>query len=343
MIKSFYWRLVYSRWKKPSQKQVSGYSVLVMVPGDLPVFLPIALDVCSRQQGDHLVEILVIPDNLSCDFLNQFELLKTKWTKCPIRLLKLNFVELWMTKYFRNPGINNWLQFVKGCNEAVSTHVLWHDADLFIGPPDFFKNHYEQCVQGEYSCYGVNEVWDKWYKENGFMHLASTWELMLDLKWVRSFKPWQHRGHDGEINGKLHTFDSTLLPQCLTEPRRIGYQQCQDDFVHFNYTISSYRRFQKKENYEDKGFKIFLIRLLLELYDETNSKTEIPSLTDLTCGLQDKNQRVTYLHESRKRDYVRFRGKLKELINSDALIPARKKLLQNRVCHFDRHFNVNEV
>jgi hypothetical protein len=143
MFKSLYWETAYSKWKKGPESKVPGYSILMMVPGDLPVFLKIAFEVCAAQNPEHLVEVVVIPDKIPVGFVDYFNNLKKKWKNSPIRMVQLNPVELFLTKKLNNPRMNNWLQSFRGCNSVASTHVLWHDSDLFIADKDFLKKHYE--------------------------------------------------------------------------------------------------------------------------------------------------------------------------------------------------------
>lgn len=313
----------------------------MMVPGDLPVFLKIAFEVCSRQNPEHLVEVVVIPDQLSPEFLGYFEKLKRNWTKSPIRLVRLNPVEFLLTKKLNNPHTNNWLQFIRGCNSVSSTHVLWHDSDLFLIEKDFLKKHFEACRDSKYACYGVSEVWDKWYKENGFPYMTSTWELMLDLKWVKKFKPWQHRGHEGFIHDKKHVFDITLLPQCLTPADQIGYQKDFQNFVHLNYVIGQYRHYQNRKGpYEDVGLKLLYIRLLIDMYDDSGCVYDIPSLSELLSGFQNKDSQVTYLDDYRKTDYIEFQTKLLALRDSGLLDQRQKEILENGLAMIDSLFGV---
>lgn len=57
--KATIWKWLYARWSKPVVEPIPGYTILLMVPGDLPVFLKIALEMCITQNPEHLVETLV--------------------------------------------------------------------------------------------------------------------------------------------------------------------------------------------------------------------------------------------------------------------------------------------
>ena len=53
---------LYGKWEPRLSVPVPGYSLLMPVPGDLPVFLKIALDVCGKQNHQHLIETIIVPD-----------------------------------------------------------------------------------------------------------------------------------------------------------------------------------------------------------------------------------------------------------------------------------------
>src|SRR6266702_4030874 len=61
MAGAAYWRLRFRRWGRrlPSE---DGYTLLVPVPGDLPVFLDLALAVCRLQKSSSRIATLVLPD-----------------------------------------------------------------------------------------------------------------------------------------------------------------------------------------------------------------------------------------------------------------------------------------
>ncbi|BAZ16519.1 hypothetical protein NIES4071_83960 [Calothrix sp. NIES-4071] len=330
------WKLQYSHWDKPID-EISGYTILLPVPGDLPVFLKIALEICSTQKPDGLVETLVIPDQ----FVPGFGELLTNWQDKyyhPIRLINPNPLEQLISRYQNNPHNNHWLQLVRGVNATRTKHALLHDADLFITEDTFMKTHYETCESENLACLGVSPVWDSWYKEQGLTHLTATWEMMLNVDWVRNFQPWQHRGHDGEIAGVLHTFDTTLFPQCQTKPDLIRYHQREWGFIHFNYVICTYRWFQKsKTPFEDECFRIVLIRLLIEAFD-TDWKYQVPEIDELIKGITDSANPVTYIQPQTRQNYSQFRSKMQTLIESKLLDEEKVSILSDGAVKFDKVF-----
>jgi hypothetical protein len=343
VIKNFIWKALYSRWNVTSAQKKEGYSLLLMVPGDLPVFLQIAMEQCSFQVPEHLLETVVVPDNIPPGFMKLFDSLSERWKLSPICVAPLSALEYFMTKRMNNPHLNCWLQFVRGCNAVSSTHLLWHDADLFIADKDFLKKHFVACVRQRCALLGMNESWDSWYRENGFAYLTSTWEIMVDLAWVKSFPPWQHRGHDGRIAGKSHTFDITFLPQCLTPPEKIKRHEGDWGFVHFNYVIATYRHFQNSRgSFEDEGFKLLLVRLLVDAYDRSGWQYEVPLFEDLLPGIKDASRRVTYVSETARKNYPEFRTKFQKLVDSGITGPKREAVLRAKIQCFDKAFGWTE-
>lgn len=60
----------------------------MLVPADLPFFLNIALEVCATQKPEHLVETLVIPDQLIPGFSEVLETYAKNYSISPIRLVQ---------------------------------------------------------------------------------------------------------------------------------------------------------------------------------------------------------------------------------------------------------------
>ncbi|MEB3358108.1 MAG: hypothetical protein VKK04_15375 [Synechococcales bacterium] len=338
--KATFWQWFYRRWQSPYPSSVPGYTLLLPVPGDLPVFLKIALEVCSAQQSNHLVETIVVPDQWSPGFGDRLQ----EWTQTfdlnPVRLVRLQPIEQRIARYQNNPTTLHWLQLIRGAEAARTTHVLLHDADLFITEPDFMAQHYQICAEEDLACLGVSPVWDKWYVSQGIHHLTATWELMMQVTWLRSFQPWQHRGHDDVIHGQAHTFDTTLWPQCQTNPNAIRRHQREWGFVHFNYVISTYRHFQKSQKsdrpFEDINFRILLIRLLINAYDPGDWPYAVPTLETLIRGLTDETNPVTYQQAKTRRRYLEFRRKLNQFMDSGVLTPARQAILREGIQPFDQ-------
>src|SRR5436309_1067362 len=115
MLNATLWKLFRSKWRRPAHgPRTPGYSVLLAVPADLPVFLKIAMATINAQRNDGLVETLVIPDVPSPAFESAFNLAKQTWTNGPIRLVKLRPLERFVTRRINSPHTNHWLQMTNG-------------------------------------------------------------------------------------------------------------------------------------------------------------------------------------------------------------------------------------
>jgi hypothetical protein len=340
-VKSLIWKQFYNHWQAPSGTPRTGYSLFLLMPGDLPFFLEIFLRVFAEKRTEHLVEALVLPDLLPPGSRERFARFQERWPHGEVRLVPLKPLDQLMVKVARNPHANCWLQFVNGINAASASHAIFHDADLFVLGPDFFEIQYERCARDRLACLGLGPAWDPWYRENGLGHVTATWELLFELDWIRSFKPWEHRGHNGVFNGTTHTFDITFLPQSLTPAARVARREGWTDFVHFNYVICTYRHFQKSRGpFEDEFFRILLIRLLIDAFDPGNWPYDAPSLEELARGLDDPSRRVTYGLKTTAEHYGDFRKKLQKLLNSPILDADQAECMVKGIQPFDRAFGV---
>jgi hypothetical protein len=340
MLNATLWKLFRSSWQAAPTVRTPGYSVLLAVPADLPVFLKIAMATINAQQNDGLIETLVIPDMPTDAFEQAYERAKAQWTNGPIRLVKLRPVERFITRRINSPHTNHWLQMVNGAEAATSTYALLHDADLFITDKSFLAGHYAAMKQRDLACLGINPVWDKWYAENGLSHVTATWELLFNIEWARSFAAWMHRGHNGTVNGKEHEFDTMLLPQCLTPADRIARHQGDWGFVHFNYVICTYRWFQEADRagkgpYQDEFWRILLIRLLADAYESSETEADVPGLAELEKGLRGESRRVDYRGDKARTEYPEFRAKLQQLIESGILDERKIRVLEEGIDPFD--------
>lgn len=339
MLTDLFWNTMYRRWRTTPGELGPGYTILLPVPGDLPVFLKLALHVCTAQRLSHRIETLVIPDKPSDAIAEVYEACAQRWPDEPMRLVTLPWFDAFVTRTFNNPSKNHWLQLVAGIDQSRTTHVLLHDADLFVGEPDFIESHYQQCVDRNLDVLGVSNVWDPWYDEHGYDYLAATWEMMARVDWLRSFPPALHRGHLGTIDGTKHVFDTTLKPQCLTPRERIGRQDREFGWVHFNYVISTYRAFQnQKGTFADDDHRILLIRLLIDAFDDSDWPYDVPGIASLVDGLTNEHATVTSATDRSRESYPGFRSRLEALVESGLLSAGQVAGMHASIEPFDEAF-----
>lgn len=339
------WKLLYSRWQTPATEPIPGYTIMILVPGDLPFFLKIALETCARQDPKHLVETIVVPDNrFQPGFAERLEQWAQDYPAGPVRLVRQHPLENLLTRHYSHFHNNYWLQVVRGINAVRTTHVLFHDVDLYIQEPDFLRRHYEACIASNQVVRGVSRAWDPWFMEQGINHVVATWESFFDMGWFRSFRPWEQRGRDVMVAGKPHSCDATYWAQCQTPAERIGCEPQEVGFIHFNYVTGNYRRFQMtKGPFEDEHFRLLLVRLLIDAYDPSGWEYDVPPLEEFIRGTSDRSSKVTYLQPTTHQHYLPFRILLQSLLDSGLLSADQTSAIADGIQPFDRIFNFNQA
>lgn len=337
-----FWQALYGKWDSPLEDREPGYSILLMLPGDLPVFLDIALESFRSQDLTHCAEILVIPDRPFGGFRRRFDSYASSAPDLPpLRFVNLSPVGRLFTYRLNHPHHNYFLQLHSGIRASRGTHICLHDADLFFLNPAFLRSHYDTCIARDLAVLGQSPVWDEWYRQNGYEHVVSTWEMMMSAEWALRFPPYMHRGHLETVDGTTHEFDATLLPQCLTPGNRIGCAGSESDFVHFNYVFGTYRWYQRTAGpFEDTKLRILLIRLLIDSFDCSGTRYDVPGIHELQRGLSDASCRVTYMETKTRNNYPAFRSKLATLLERGGFSEARViQRIRRGIEPFDKAFD----
>jgi hypothetical protein len=337
-MKKILWKLLYRDWEDKSESLVPGYTVLLPVPGDMPFLSTLALKACRAQKDINMHELFLIPDHIPAKLKSFYEQIVLEEADVPSRLVRMSTLDYIASKYCGNSQ-RHWLQLFNGTKLARTTSLLFHDSDLFPENNTFFANHYRKATNNEFDVYGVSEVWDSWYRENGYSHVTATWEAMVSKKWLNSFPPYQHRGQNAAVGGMRHEFDTILLTQCLTSPKRIGFCPEEVDFIHFNYVVSTYRNYQKTTgNYLDTSYKLLLIRLLIDLFDESDWSYDIPSFVELSQNLGNSSGNVIYPGRDDGNGYFEFRHKLQKFICLDLLNSQQRTHIVDNISIFDSFY-----
>jgi hypothetical protein len=346
--RSIAWRAAYRRWPRTAVPQLSpGYTLLMPVPSDLPVFLRVALANVAAQDDTGCAEILVIPDRPNAPIAAAFESCKAETSARNLRLVELpNAARAlgWLSG--AKPSTYHFLQIHAGVTETTTTHALLHDADLFLTDADFLARHYQRCVERNLACLGVSPAWDDWLREHGFGHAVATWEMMFDIRWMRSFSPWRHLWHYAWLDGQWHGFDTTLYPQARTPPELCElHPDAEAGMVHFNWVIGVYRIFQRNGGrpMEDDRFTILLIRLLTDALDRGDRSAppvaiDVPGVDDLVKGITDASRSVTYCEERTRTNYADFRERLRRLYRAPLFDDTAVELIEQRLKSFDAAF-----
>ena len=316
-----------------------GYTLVIPVPGDLPVFTSIALTVCRLQDPTHRLETVVVPDGPSPAVAGLVSDAQGSWPG-RLRLLQLPAIDRTVLPRLGDPGKNHGAQIVTAVRAARSSHVVLHDADLFMLSPSVHRAEYEFASAHGSAAVGIDRAWDRWFASHG-RQLVATWEMCAAVNWLRATPPWRLFGHDARMFGEQHTFDTTFWGQCHTHPSRLVVRPQPGGVVHFNYVISTYRRLQraKGQPVSDYEFRLLLIRLLIDLFDPDRAGYVVPERQDLVRGLDDSEALVTYATVE-PRAYQVFRREVDGILTGDWLDPSRRAEAARFLDPFDDRFGV---
>ena len=132
-------------------------------------------------------------------------------------------------------------------------------------------------------------------------------------------RPGEQKSRPAWVDGEWHIFDNCLATQSRTDPARIGLNEDDESFVHFNWVIGVYRHFQNHpgDPVEDRRFVLLLIRLLVDALSEQSATAEpidVPSLDDLAAGIGRADRRVTYASEEAAEGFAAFRERLDRVL-----------------------------
>jgi hypothetical protein len=309
------------------------------VPGDLPVFLDLSLAVCRLQDATSRLVTLVVPDQWTPEIAASVERARPTWPG-ELALVRLPLVDRFVLPRLADGGRNHAAQIIAGVARARTTHVVLHDADLFLLRRAAHEEQYRYAVERDLAVLGVDGAWDPWYARQG-RTLAATWEMTARTDWLRSFPPHRLVGHDDELWGERHTFDTTFWAQCRTDPTRIGVRGAGDGIVHFNYVIGTYRNFLRHPPglpFADTSFRLLLIRVLVDLFDEGRVTYRLPSLAELSTALGRDAADVTYPGTEGSEDYARFRRKVQAILDGPWTSSSRRAAALGSLTAFDNFY-----
>lgn len=332
----FVWSRRLSGWGRP-RPSTDGYDLVLAVPGDLPVFLRMALAVCGLQDSAHRNQTFIVPDVMT-ETMREIHAQAAPGWDGALRLLELPQPERMILPLLGDPGRNHAYQILTAVRASTSTHVMLHDADLFLPEPGVHRQQYERAERRQLDVLGVEPAWDTWFADRG-RTLAATWEMLARTEWMRSFPPHRLMGHDAVVEGEEHTFDTTFWGQWNSSPASVGVDLPDGGVVHFNYVISAYRKFRRAPApWHDHEFRLLLIRAFIDLFDADDAATAVPSLDELVQGLEGPacDGPVFYLQSDRLA-YEGFRDKFRAIL-SGPWAPGGRGDAARYVEPFDRFF-----
>ncbi len=333
-----FWSALYGRWPEMGEA-IPGYTLLLSVPPDLPVFLRLAVDICRRQDLTHLVETLVVPDTYDAAFAREVAAAASDWPAGRMRLVQPGPIDRLTRSGMTKASLIHWLQLVVGAREIRSSHAVVHDVDLFMLEPGFLRTSFEACRDGGFFCLGNDEAWKGavWTQLPRFAHVVALWEMVIDMQWLRAGPPAALRPQYARLPEGLFWFETSMLVQAGTAPERIARRRAARA-VHFGWVIGGYRAFQQSRGcFGDDHFRLLLIRLLIAAFDPEGGPYPLPGLAELERGLTEPGVRVGY-GDTARCNYPAFRDALEQVLCGD-VFPARSvDVLRSGLAAFDAAF-----
>ncbi len=337
-----FWRLRLARWPSAAGPVGSspGYALVVPVPGDLPVFTHLALASCVRQSALDRVETIVVPDRRDPRVSALVEQARRTWPG-PLRELLIRRPERQLLPRLGNAGRNHGFQIVTAVAATTASHVVLHDADLFLLDPGAHDRQYGEAVARDLDVLGVSPAWDEWFEARG-RSLAATWEMVARVDWLRRFPPWRLLGHETDVLGERHVLDTSFFAQLHTDPARIAVHDGTGGLVHFNYLISQYRLFLRATTtYVDHHAVLLVIRVLSDLFLPAAAVPELPDVETLRRALTDVRGRVSYDGVT-PAEYARNRALLTQVLGGPWADEALRAAAGATLAPFDEHFGWQE-
>lgn len=141
--------------------------------------------------------------------------------------------------------------------------------------------------------------------------------------------------------GERHTLDTTLYAQALSPPASVVVLPGgDDDIVHFNYVITTYRDFQRSgPGFVDNRFRLLCIALL-QLLLGASGDSDVPPVDELVAGLGAPSAVVGFPppDTAGAEAWTEFRTKVERLLEATWLDPTRASTVAGALAPFDRYY-----
>jgi hypothetical protein len=329
----------YSRWSKSDRGLSDGYTILLPIPSDLPVFLSLALEIIKKQDLTHLKEVLIIPDWPSLPFEKFCTDITRNYNNLPIRFVPLGLKDQLAWTLTKGITTRHFTQLVRGIDETRTEYAIIHDSDAFLLPGDFLKTQYEACRNRGLAAFGVG--FRRSMMREGRGTFINTWEMTFSVGWAKSFRPFMHKGQSSVVKGRRQEFDTMLLPQYLTDANLIDWTPRYGDFLHFRYVIATYRNFLNgKRVLPNYGLKLFLIRILIDVFDISGwHYSHVPEHSEFLegkFGLSDLQS-----HPDGLRHIHGFKETLRGIIHAKIFSQHQSEVLESRLVDLLRSMKVD--
>jgi len=329
----------YSHWSNSDRELSDGYTILLPTPSDLPVFFSLALEIIKKQDLTDLKEVLIIPDWPSAPFEKFCTRIARDYSNLPIRFASLGLKDQLAWALTKGITTRHFTQLVRGIDETRTDYAIIHDSDLFLPPGDFLRTQYEVCRDRGLAVFGIQSRRSMAREDRQVF--AATWEATLSVRWAKSFPPFMHKGQYKVVRGRRQEFDTTLLPQYLTDANLIDWTPRHGDFFHFRYVIATYRNFLNGKRLEPAyGLKLFLIRILIDVFDVSGwHYSHIPAHSKFLEGnlglsnLQSNPDGLRYITE--------FAETLRSIIHAKIFSQQQNNVLESRLLDLLRSLKID--
>jgi hypothetical protein len=246
-----------------------------------------------------------------------------------LRLINLTIKDQLAWILTKSITTRHFTQLIRGIDDTTTEYAVLHDSDLFLPSGNFLETQYKTCCDRNLAVYGV-EPRRSMIREDRNTFVA-TWEMTFSIKWAKSFSPAMHKGQISIIKGRRQEFDTTLLPQYLTDNALIDYNSSNHIFYHFRYVIATYRNLINnkplKNNY---GLKLFLIRTLIDIFEDFEWEyNDIPKYQEFLDGKYGLSKLPS--HEDGNRLINRFKNEFEGIINANIFNAEQNIILKERL------------
>jgi len=132
-----------------------------------------------------------------------------------------------------------------------------------------------------------------------------------------------------------------LYPQFVDYPSgKVGILDPPPRLVHFSGAITTYRTFRSRVGHPvvDEYFRLLFLALLEDLLPSPDGPRVLPSVGELTRGLDDPSAPVTYGSRQATREYPIFREMVDDLCKSSIFQGPRADRISELMRPFDEHF-----
>lgn len=288
----------------------------------MAILTHIALNSIFRQDLSKVVEVLIIPDGASEQIVGIVGKYR-RMAPVPTRLVRLNMKSRMCVSLAGHPNMNHFVQIINGVVQAAGTHILLHDADLFLKPGTFLRDYYLFARSKDYDVVGVSRRLEE-QCTGGADHLVATWEMLAKKEWFMRYPPYYHKGRKVKVGGRDINFDTTLYPQFLTPREKISVSDDVFSHVHFHYVISVYRKYVQGEKIKAKFYmRLLLLRLLVDAWQDQTSDVPvhvpIPLIDDYLRSARGLGSTVPREVFKEVGPYKWFRGNIEKLLSFEVL------------------------